>query len=138
MAAAARMWHGWWRLVVVGPVNRALTAILRLPALRRAIAAVCAVAFLFVGFAHSLHHFDAATPVALSQSATTSGDASLDLPENTSAGVHHCHGCVMVAIAAPELPATVVPIPLKRVAAGFDSGRPHPPLAEKPPPKFTI
>jgi hypothetical protein len=118
-------------------VNRSLTAILRLPALRRAIAAVCAVAFLCVGFAHSLHHFDAPTPLAMYNATASSADASLDSPEKAAVAVHHCHGCVMVAIAAPQ-PAAVIPILPNRVATIFDSPRPHSPLAEKPPPKLTI
>jgi hypothetical protein len=126
------------RLVLVEPVNRSLTAILRLPAMRRAIAAVCAVAFLFVGFAHSLHHFDATTPAVLYQAAASSGDTSLDSTEKAAPAVHHCHGCVMVAIAAPGQPAAAIPLSPNRVAGGFDSVRQHPPLAEKPPPKTTI
>lgn len=78
---------------------RRLTGWLRGLALRRAVAAVCAVAIIVVGFAHTLHHFDGkAIQAGYEVSSVTGADGSAD-PEKLSAPQgDHCHGCSMIAV----------------------------------------
>jgi hypothetical protein len=115
-----------------------MTAILRLPALRRALAAVCAVAFLVVGFAHSLHHFNAMTPAAAYQTGAGVSSDSPDTTKKAAVAVEHCHGCVMIAMAALTPPTLPIPVLSKFSAEIPDHMRPYLPVAEPPPPIFTI
>lgn len=104
-------------------------------ALCRAVAIACTAAFLFVGFAHSLQHFDA---TATGYEAVVAAADDAPAPSDDSAAGHHCHGCAMVATttAAPFVAVTLVP--LRPLALPRADARPHPPLAETPPPKSTI
>jgi hypothetical protein len=113
-------------------LDRSITAILRWPALRRGLAAVCAAAFLLVGFAHTLHHFDTNIPAAYQVGAGPSDES----PDSSKApqAIEHCHGCVMVAMAIAEQSVAPVLVPLGSVAPRSESGRPHPPTVETPPP----
>jgi len=117
-------------------LNQSITAILRLPAFRRVIAVVCAVAFLFVGFVHSLNHFDGAAPAASYQADFSSSDGSPDSSDNAT--IVHCHGCVMLAMKVAPQDGAVISTALERVAVPLDGLRPHPPVAETPPPKLSI
>ena len=115
-----------------------MTAILRLPALRRALAAVCTVAFLVVGFAHCLHHFDAMTPVVAYQAGAGVSSDSPVATKKAAVAVEHCHGCVMIAMAALT-PSMLPLLVVSRLPAEIpDHMRPYLPVAEPPPPIFTI
>jgi len=92
-------------------VFRRLTEWLRGLAFRRAVAAVCALAILVVGFAHTLHHFDGKVIQAgYEVSSVTGADGSAD-PEKLSASHgDHCHGCSMIAVLGQ---ARVLDVPTK-------------------------
>lgn len=102
--------------------------------LRRAVAVVCAVAFLTIGFAHSVHHFGGSVSAVVMQADVGSSDDSPDTSKKAPVAIEHCHGCLMIAMAV--LPPSVVPkliaadLPVRR----FDEKRPHTPVAETPPP----
>ena len=120
-------------------VDRGITRILRWSALRRAIAAACTAALLIVGFAHSLHHFDTAIPAAAASYAGS--DPQHDTPDSSEkarVAIEHCHGCVMVATAVAAQAAPPIFMPREQPAVAVDRMRPHPPVAETPPPIPTI
>jgi hypothetical protein len=118
-------------------LDETVIAILRWPALRRAVAVVCAVAFLVVGFAHSLHHFDAAPASHSYQTASSPSDTSPETSKKPSLAVEHCHGCVMVAMEIAVQSAASMLSP-DRPAVGLDGIHPYPPVAETPPPIASI
>lgn len=119
----------------IGEVSVVLsrTALVSWPVLRRAVAAVCALAFLVVSFAHSLHHFDIDQPASGYELSTGTAD-SAPAPAKTSAADGHCHGCVMVVIATTDQIPSQPLIDKQRPDVRLDSLRPHPPVAENPPP----
>jgi hypothetical protein len=102
--------------------------VLSWPAWRRAIALVCALAFLVVGVAHGVQHSH------VDHGAIVSLDGSDAAPEPTVDPIEHCHACVMVATAATF---AVLPAPDARDAApsapraALHDRRP---VAETPPP----
>src|SRR5262245_556361 len=102
--------------------------------LRRAVAVICALAFLFVGFAHTAQHADAAVPSIALQTGSDHSDGSPDVPGT----VDHCHGCVMVAI--PVVGAAALPSRIRTTYPTQTRGELHPyaPIAETPPPIRTI
>src|SRR5262245_53943827 len=85
------------------PIMRIVTATFDQSTLRRAVAVICALAFLFVGLAHTVQHIDAAVPSIALQTGSDHSDGSPDVPGT----VDHCHGCVMVAI--PVVGAAALP-----------------------------
>jgi hypothetical protein len=99
---------------------------------------MCAAAFLFVGFVHSLHHFDAMAPIASYQADFSSSDDTSRSSDKASVAIHHCHGCVMPAMTVASPAGALIPTALERLAIPCDGLRPHPPVAETPPPKFSI
>lgn len=121
-----------------GPLKRLFAAILCRAALRRCTAALCAVAFLVVGFAHALQHIDTVAPTLAWQSESGEPDASADHADKAKISVEHCHACTMVSEAATTeaLPFTdrVTAPPVVRVS----DAHPAPPVAEAPPPKSSI
>jgi hypothetical protein len=117
---------------------RIVTATLDHFTLRRAVAVICALAFLFVGFAHTAQHADAASPSIASQVNDDNSGVSADAPGTIDVGIDHCHGCVMVAVPAAgeaTLPSRITTI---YPAATWDGLHPHAPIAETPPPIRTI
>lgn len=101
------------------------------PAIRRAIAVVCAVAFLVVTFAHAIEHHPS-QPSAKHELALVDGSNQPDTGNSDTDG-GHCHGCVMVAaidLVAPamEKPERVLafhePITLSRISLSADSPYP--------------
>jgi len=129
---------------VAAPQAMVIRAFMRLSsivhglALRRAVAIVCAVALLTIGFAHSVHHFGGAVSAVAVQADVGTSDDSPDTSKKASLAIEHCHGCTMIAMAAlaqPAVPTLIAAdIPVRR----FDDKRPHPPVAETPPPISTI
>jgi len=106
-------------------------------ALRRAVAILCAVAFLAVGFAHHLHHFGTSALTATSLSGTEPATGGLDTANDASGANDHCHGCTMLATLDEETAAATLiaaEIPLFRL----NSGPAHRALVEPPPPKVTV
>lgn len=108
------------------------------PALRRAIAVVCALAFVLVSFAHGMQHFNSPTPAISIQADLGSQDDGPDTSKKASVAFEHCQGCSMIATL--ELAPSTMPdriegdLPARR----FDLRRPHPPFAETPPPIASI
>jgi len=108
------------------------------PALRRAIAVVCALAFVLVSFAHGVQHFNGPTSTIGIQADLGSQDDGLDTSKKASIAFEHCQGCSMIATAvlapstAPD--RTEADLPVRR----FDQHRPHIPVAETPPPILSI
>jgi len=115
-----------------------LSSLVPASALRRAVAVVCAVALLTVGFVHSMHHFGAAASAVAIQTDVGSSDDSPDTSQKASLAIEHCHGCTMIAMAALAQPAVPTLIAAKMPVRRFDDKRPHPPVAETPPPISTI
>jgi hypothetical protein len=113
-----------------------LAPILRMRALCRAVAIACTAAFLFVGFAHSLQHCDA-TAAGYGATFAASGDAPDSSDDASPVAGYHCHGCVMVATTSTARSAALTLVPLRPLAVPRADARPHPPLAETPPPKST-
>jgi hypothetical protein len=109
------------------------------PVLRRAIAVVCAIAFVLVSFAHTLHHFNGPSPTAIIQADLGAfDDGGPSASKKASFAIEHCHGCSMIATAV--LPPLTTP---DRIAADlparkFDQQRPHTPVTETPPPISSI
>lgn len=107
-------------------------------ALRRAVAVVCAVALLTIGFAHSVHHFGGAASAVAMQTDVGSSDDSPDTSQKASLAIEHCHGCTMIAMAALAQPAVPTLIAADLPVRRFDENRPYTPVAETPPPISTI
>jgi hypothetical protein len=126
------------RALVDRVLKRLLMAVPSRSAQRRALAAVCAAAFLVVSLAHAVQHFDAPFPVIALQADAGSADDPSDSSSKVAVAVDHCHGCAMTAI--PVLGRSIIPI--LRVAdhppAKVENRRPHPPIAETPPPIVAI
>ncbi|HEY6834192.1 MAG TPA: hypothetical protein VI251_17090 [Pseudolabrys sp.] len=100
---------------------------------RRALAVVCALAFLAVGFAHNIHHFDNSIPTAAIHSdGGSAGDT--DTSKKAPVALEHCHGCSMIAMSAAAQPATASRIPSVFPSSPADEQLSHPPVVEIPPP----
>jgi hypothetical protein len=101
------------------------------------VTAVCAAAFLFVGVAHSGHHFNTAMPAMAQADVGSIGDPA-GSPSKAAVALENCHGCALTAIAF--LGPSIAPIPpvVDHPPATLASRRPHPPFAETPPPIITI
>ena len=111
------------------------------PGIRRAMATVCAVAFLIVAFAHGIHHFDfkadQAIPTATVQVDGGFADYPRDPSNEATIAIDHCHGCIMIATEVVA-PATIAPSLLSRFPEVIPVDlRPLNPAAETPPPIFT-
>src|SRR5262245_8717583 len=104
------------------------------PAARRGIAIFCAISLVLVSWAHTVHHLNGPTPNAVIQADLSSVDDGSNTPKSAALTVEYCLGCSMVAVSSfspwftPELAAADLPVPR------FNEYRPHPPLAETPPP----
>ncbi len=107
-------------------------------ALRRAMALLCVVAVLAVGFAHNLHHFDTALPATAWQSGGSLPDAAPESSKKDPLAVEHCHGCIMIAVIANAEWGAPVRIAAELPFAKTDGLRPHPPAAKSPPPRSEI
>ncbi len=70
----------------------------RCVALRRPVAVLCMLALVVVGFAHNMHHFDAAIPASASQIGVDRSGARPDPPNKDGIIVEHCLGCTMMAV----------------------------------------
>jgi hypothetical protein len=99
-------------------------------------ALVCAAAFLLVGLAHSTQHFAGSVPAV--QLDAGADDGGTEPSSKTTIAVDHCHGCAMTAMTAAGPPLISSPVLADHPPAAFDGGRPHPPVAETPPPIDTI
>ena len=105
-------------------------------AFRRAVAMLCALAFLAVGFAHIAQHLDAGSHSAVSQ---VGGGADDDAkPAKDANAIEHCHACTMVAVFVDFQSMPRIPSIADRQVLTTDTIRPHVPLAETPPPIAAI
>lgn len=108
------------------------------PALRRAIAVVCALAFVLVSFAHGMQHFNGPTSAISIQADLGSQDDGAGTSKKASIAFEHCLGCSMIAtlVLAPSIMPDRIEgdLPARR----FDLHRPHIPVAETPPPILSI
>jgi hypothetical protein len=77
---------------------RALTSTMRSSVPRRIMAVVCAVALLAVGFAHSVHHFNAPMPIVAMQADLSSLDGFPDTSKTAPTAIEYCHGCSEIAM----------------------------------------
>lgn len=117
----------------------AITTKLRALRLRRAVAAACALAFLLIGFCHTLQHANAAVPsIALQATLSDGSDATPDIPGKIDISADHCHGCVMLAMPVVADATLLFRIKLVFPAARSAGLHPYFPIAETPPPIFTI
>ena len=67
--------------------------------LRPAITVLCVFAFLGVGFAHSIHHFETTDSTATLQSGKEPSDASPGSSNKVHVAAERCLGCTIIAIA---------------------------------------
>lgn len=84
-------------------------------ALRRALVAACALAFLLAGFAHNIQHFDTRTVPLSWQTTIGPSDDSPDPSKQASMAIEHCHGAMPVvaswmppALVSKEMPLAIV------------------------------
>lgn len=106
--------------------------------LRRAVAVVCAVALLAVGFAHSIHHFvGPVSAIAMSLDIGAS-DGMPEASKKAPIAIEHCPGCSMIAVAVLASPFDPGHVPPELPARKVDERSPHPPGVETPPPITTI
>lgn len=107
-------------------------------AFRRTIAAVCALSFLFVSFAHALQHVDGIGAPASYELASPSGTDDVPDPQKPNASFEHCHACCgLTAIlsddASLDLADSAQPATLL-----LTSIRAHRPTFENPPPITSV
>ena len=106
-------------------------------ALRRATAVVCALAFLTVAFAHTLHRCDAmAASVPSHHTMSMPGDVP-DADNKAPSALDHCCACTMVVMPGSVQAIAAVPAMAVRAVVPPDNIRAHPPAAELRPPIFT-
>jgi len=100
---------------------------------------VCAVAFIAVGIAHSVQHFDGAVFTASNTTVSSTDDNSPDEPNQAKIALDHCFACAMIAmpVSGQAIVAHVMAAePARRLAP--EGVRPHPPATETRPPIFAI
>lgn len=118
--------------------NTPLKSMLRGVELRRAVAVVCALALLTIGFAHSINHFGGPVGTVAIQADVAPSDDAPDASKKAPVAVEHCHGCSMIAMTAlaPSFGPTSIAadLPVRK----FDGKRPHIPVVETPPPISSI
>jgi hypothetical protein len=117
-------------------LKRVLATIYSYTALRRATAIVCALAFLTVAFAHTLHRCDAMAASSSDHAVSMTSDVP-DTEKQAQPALDHCCACTMVIVpgsvqAIAEVPATAV-----LTVARPDHIRAHPPAADLRPPILT-
>ena len=101
-------------------------------------AILCAVVLLFVGFTHSVSHFDATVTGYSIQANLVSGGDSPDASRDDVISVNHCQGCSHpVTLSTIE---SVGPVALVATFPGRprDSIRAHTARIKTPPPISTI
>jgi len=106
-------------------------------ALRRATAVVCALAFLVVAFAHTLHRCDAMAASAPSHHAVSMPGAAPDADKQAPSALDHCCACTMVMVPGSVQTIAAVPVTAVLAIVASDNIRAHPPAAELRPPIFT-
>jgi hypothetical protein len=102
--------------------------------LRRALSVACAIAFVLVTLVHSVRHVAAHAPAGDAQFELSLVDGDAGALDHGQAGVDHCHGCLMVGIAAAEPPAATVDTRAVETGVKLPSVCAHPPTNETPPP----
>lgn len=98
------------------------------------VAGVCVFAFVLVSFAHTLHHFNAATSNVGFELSVGSDGNDPELPKKAGLSVEHCHGCAMIGIAIDECPGADFQAVAERFTLTLEGMRAHSPVAETPPP----
>jgi len=107
-------------------------------AIRRAVAAICALALLVVTFAHSHHDFDnTPSQVAYGVSSVLGTDDGSDNSNQPGVSIDHCHGCVMTAVVS-DVPAFFDPGASDLASGPLLGIRSSPPSFENPPPISAI
>lgn len=103
--------------------------------LRRVIAVSCMLAFLTVGFVHSIHHIDAGDPAATRQVDLGGSKSSPEPANKAHLIVEHCLGCTIIAV----VPTNDCDLPMGCSATTggrtTHAVRPHGVGIELPPPK---
>jgi hypothetical protein len=118
-------------------LKRMLATIYSYTALRRATAVVCALAFLMVAFAHTLHRCDAMAASAPSHHAVSMPGDVPDADKKAPSALDHCCACTMVIVPGSVQAIAAVPATAVRAVVAPDHIRAHPPAAELRPPIFT-
>lgn len=106
-------------------------------ALRRATAIACALAFLTVAFAHTLHRCDAMAGSVPSHHAVSMPGDFPDADKKAPSALDHCCVCTMVIVPGLLQAIAAVPAMTVRAVVAPDHIRAHPPAAELRPPIFT-
>ena len=103
-------------------------------AFRRTVAAVCALAFLFVSFAHALHDIDGAGAPAGYELASTGGTGDSPDPAKSSPSVEHCQACCGMISIVGGVASLDAADTLDHATWLLASMRPHRPAFDDPPP----
>jgi hypothetical protein len=118
-------------------LKRMLATIYSYTALRRATAVVCALAFLTVAFAHTLHRCDAMAASAPSHHTMSMPDDVPDVDKKTPSALDHCCACTTVMVPGSVQAIAAIPAMAALAVVAPDHIRAHPPAAELRPPIFT-
>lgn len=106
---------------------------------RQAVAMLCAIAFLVVGFVHDVHHFGGpVATVSVQANFTSSAGDQSDASKKPPIVIEHCHGCSMIAIAVLAAPVDADRVTTDLPVRKLNQNQPHPPVAETPPPIAAI
>ena len=105
--------------------------------LRRATAIVCALAFLTVALAHTLHRCDAMAASAPSHHAVSMPGDVPDADKQAPSALEHCCACTLVIVPGSVQTIAAVPVTAVLAVVAPDHIRAHPPAAELRPPIFT-
>ena len=118
-------------------LNRMLATLYSYTALRRATAVVCALAFLMVAFAHTLHRCDAMAASAPSHHAMSMPGDVPDADKQAPSALDHCCACTMVMVPGSVQAIAAVPVTAVLPVVAPDHIRAHVPAAELRPPILT-
>jgi len=119
---------------VVGVFTRWLAG----SAFRRTIAAVCALSFLFVSFAHALQHVDGIGAPASYELASPSGTDDVPDSQKSNASVEHCHACCGLTAILSDVTSLNAADTGQPAMLLLTSVRPHRPTFENPPPITSV
>lgn len=111
-----------------------------LSTLRRAVAVVCALAFLVVGLAHTVHDFGSSAAATIPAAAADSGlqQGTSEPAKHSRIGIEHCHACEIVVMTVADEAAPAVDVAREVPVAPLAGIRAHTPAAETRPPIVTL
>jgi hypothetical protein len=119
-------------------VSQGLIRNLASMAVRRAIFALCAFAFVFVNVSHSLSHLDQPHSAAIVHVGATSPDDTSLPPNKMLLVAEHCFACSMSAMPVRELSLAQIADAFRVPERALAHLVPYTLAIETPPPRFSI